>query len=112
MVVTDIEGYSDLIKSSPELMTKALSLHNNAINKARWQNFGYTIEQEGDSFTVVFYEALDAVIFCLQVGTAQHRHRHKHWHKHWHWHPTRDVLDVLHDFSAQPVLLNWGVIDK
>ncbi|PNG99169.1 Adenylate cyclase, partial [Tetrabaena socialis] len=66
IVVTDIEGYSDLMKQSPELMTRALTLHNTIIRKARWANFGYTVEQEGDSYSLVFYEALDAVIFCLQ----------------------------------------------
>ena len=32
------------------------------------QNFGYTAEQEGDSFSLVFEEPGDAVKFCLQVG--------------------------------------------
>ncbi|KXZ47811.1 hypothetical protein GPECTOR_32g423 [Gonium pectorale] len=73
VVVTDIEGYSDLMKQSPELMTKALNLHNGLIRKARWSNFGYTVEQEGDSYVLVFYEALDAVIFCLQTQLALNR---------------------------------------
>ena len=47
VVNTDIEGYSNLMKQSPALMTRALNLHNNVIRKARWNNFGYTVEQEG-----------------------------------------------------------------
>ncbi len=62
--------HTDLMKQAPELMTRALTLHNNVIRKARWANFGYTVEQEGDSYCLVFYEALDAVIFCLQVGAT------------------------------------------
>ncbi|GIL91787.1 hypothetical protein Vretifemale_19327, partial [Volvox reticuliferus] len=73
VVVTDIEGYSDLMKQSPELMTRALNLHNAIIRKARWGNFGYTLEQEGDSYALVFYEAHDAVIFCLQTQLALNR---------------------------------------
>ncbi|GLI65643.1 hypothetical protein VaNZ11_009242 [Volvox africanus] len=73
IVVTDIEGYSDLMKQSPELMTRALNLHNAIIRKARWGNFGYTLEQEGDSYALVFYEAHDAVIFCLQTQLALNR---------------------------------------
>lgn len=53
IVVTDIEGYSELMKESPQLMTRALNLHNAIIRKARWQNFGYTVEQEGDSYALV-----------------------------------------------------------
>ncbi len=49
------------MKLSPELMMPALLTHNNLIQKAKWQNFGYTIEQEGDSFSLVFAAALVAV---------------------------------------------------
>ncbi|GFR47269.1 hypothetical protein Agub_g8956, partial [Astrephomene gubernaculifera] len=73
VVVTDIEGYSDLMKQSPELMTRALTLHNALIRKARWSCFGYTVEQEGDSYVLVFYEALDAVCFCLQTQQSLNR---------------------------------------
>ena len=58
------------MKQAPELMTRALNLHNSIIRKARWSNFGYTVEQEGDSYVLVFYEALDAVIFCLQASVG------------------------------------------
>ena len=57
-----------LMKHEPALMTRALDLHNSVIRKARWTNFGYTIAQEGDSYSLVFYEAMDAVSFCLQVS--------------------------------------------
>lgn len=56
------------MKHEPALMTRALDLHNSVIRKARWTNFGYTIAQEGDSYSLVFYEAMDAVSFCLQVS--------------------------------------------
>ena len=35
------------------------------------QNFGYTVEQEGDSFALVFVEPSDAVKFCLQVSACE-----------------------------------------
>ena len=31
------------------------------------QSFGFTVEQEGDSYSIIFLEAVDAVKFCLQV---------------------------------------------
>ena len=31
------------------------------------QNFGYTVEQEGDSFSIAFEDPRDAVTFALQV---------------------------------------------
>ena len=77
VVVTDIEGFSsefsclnqlspdtrlladcmelkvttyctaDLMKKAPEDTMQALLMHNNLIEKAKWMNFGYTVEQEG-----------------------------------------------------------------
>ena len=55
------------MKSFPESMMAALVAHNNLIEKAKWANFGSVIEQEGDSYSLIFEEAGDAVKFCLQV---------------------------------------------
>ena len=67
IVVTDIEGFSDLMGRSPFLMMPALLIHNNLITKAKHTNFGYVVEQEGDSYSIAFEEAADAVRFCLQT---------------------------------------------
>ena len=56
------------MKASPDLMMSALLTHNSLIQKAKWSNFGSVIEQEGDSYAIIFEEAADAVKFCLQVG--------------------------------------------
>lgn len=47
IVVTDIQGFSDLMKKQPELTVAALLIHNNLLQKAKWDNFGSIIEQEG-----------------------------------------------------------------
>ena len=59
---------SDLMKARPDLMMPALITHNNLLQKAKFTNFGYTLEQEGDSYSIMFHEAADAVKFCLQVS--------------------------------------------
>eukprot|EP00200_Dunaliella_tertiolecta_P016199 CAMPEP_0202420912 /NCGR_PEP_ID=MMETSP1128-20130828/50064_1 /ASSEMBLY_ACC=CAM_ASM_000463 /TAXON_ID=3047 /ORGANISM="Dunaliella tertiolecta, Strain CCMP1320" /LENGTH=971 /DNA_ID=CAMNT_0049028911 /DNA_START=73 /DNA_END=2985 /DNA_ORIENTATION=- len=66
-VVTDIQGWTGLCAQYPELSWKVISIHNSILRKARWNNFGSTHETEGDSFTMVFYDAKDAVAFCLQA---------------------------------------------
>eukprot|EP00955_Chlamydomonas_euryale_P007288 77274-Chlamydomonas_euryale.AAC.1 len=58
------------MKLNADATTDALRVHNHIIRIAQWANFGAIIEQEGDSYTVVFHEALDAVKFCLQVWEA------------------------------------------
>uniref|UniRef100_A0A7S3VNQ7 Guanylate cyclase domain-containing protein n=2 Tax=Dunaliella tertiolecta TaxID=3047 RepID=A0A7S3VNQ7_DUNTE len=67
VVVTDIQGWTALCAEHPELSMKVLSIHNSILRKAQWMNFGSTHETEGDSFTIVFYDAKDAAAFCLQA---------------------------------------------
>ena len=35
------------MRSAPELMTKAIIIHNNLVRRAMWANFGTSIETEG-----------------------------------------------------------------
>ena len=56
------------MKASPTLMMPAVVIYNNLIQKAKWANFGHTVEQDGDLHTLVFEETADAVRFCLQVS--------------------------------------------
>ena len=44
-----------------------MTVHNNIIRQCKWDNCGFTVEQEGDSYGLVFHTALDAAMFCLQV---------------------------------------------
>ena len=63
------------MKTSPSLATKALSMHNAILRKAAHDNAGHVIDQEGDSWSVAFYEPQDAVAFCLQAQQALQRVR-------------------------------------
>lgn len=44
---------ADLFKRCPEPMYEALTLHNNVIRRAKYANCGSTVQQEGDSYTLV-----------------------------------------------------------
>lgn len=67
IVVTDVKDFSELTRRCPELMNKAMGGHNNILRKACQVHAGYVLDQEGDSWTVAFHEAEDAVGFSLQV---------------------------------------------
>jgi hypothetical protein len=73
VVVTDIEGYSDLFRAQPQLMGRALAMHNAVLRRCCWAQGGHVVEQEGDSFTLAFYDPADAVAFCLQAQLALQR---------------------------------------
>ncbi|KAG1658201.1 hypothetical protein FOA52_008224 [Chlamydomonas sp. UWO 241] len=45
IVVTDIEDFSTLTTRDPALMMRALVAHNDLIGKAKWDNYGFTVEQ-------------------------------------------------------------------
>lgn len=60
---------ADIFKRAPEVMYRALMIHNGVIRAAKFSNCGFVLEQEGDSYTLAFYDAVDAVAFCLQVRT-------------------------------------------
>jgi hypothetical protein len=52
-VVTDVKDFSDLTRQYPELMNKAMGIHNNILRKASHNHAGYIMDQEvrwgGDS---------------------------------------------------------------
>ncbi len=68
IVVTDVKDFSDLTRRYPELMNKAMGGHNTMMRKACHAHAGHVMDQEGDSWTVAFHDAEDAVAFALQVG--------------------------------------------
>ncbi|WIA42187.1 hypothetical protein OEZ86_009450 [Tetradesmus obliquus] len=76
IVVTDIEAYSELMAANAPLTTKALGVHNAILRRATCAHAGTVIEQEGDSWSVAFHSAMDAVAFCLQVQQALDK---THW---------------------------------
>jgi hypothetical protein len=61
------------MKTSPNLTTKALGMHNAVLKKAAHLHAGHVLEQEGDSWAVAFHDAHDAVAFCMQAQQALHR---------------------------------------
>jgi class 3 adenylate cyclase len=56
--------------SNAPLTTKALGMHNAILRRAASAHAGHVVEQEGDSWSVAFHTAMDAVAFCLQVGSS------------------------------------------
>jgi class 3 adenylate cyclase len=51
-------------------MRAALATHNAIIRAAKWKHYGSTLDQEGDSFTLVFYDPFDAVAFAMEAQQA------------------------------------------
>jgi hypothetical protein len=47
IVVTDVEGYSQLMSSSPHLMSRAMSLHDEVMRRVAEQHCGSIVEQVG-----------------------------------------------------------------
>jgi len=53
IAVTDVKDFSDLTRQYPELMNKAMGIHNNILRKASHNHAGYIMDQEvGGKFEV------------------------------------------------------------
>lgn len=69
VVFTDIESSTRLWAAVPQEMGTALETHNSVIRQAIASYNGYEVKTIGDSFMVVFTNAVDAVGMALTVQT-------------------------------------------
>lgn len=69
-------------------MYQALTLHNNVIRRAKYANCGSTVQQEGDSYTLV-RAARDSMMSCnLMFGLLECRVQ---GYKVWVWNMNTSV---------------------
>eukprot|EP00899_Mesostigma_viride_P004445 jgi/Mesvir1/14000/Mv02852-RA.1 len=66
-VVTDIEGSTSLWEWNPEVMNQALAIHHHVLRTLLPKYYGYESDTEGDSFTLVFHDAIDALGWAMEV---------------------------------------------
>ena len=67
LVLTDIEGSTELWEWDSDAMMEALNLHDRIIRSQLAQYCGYEVSTEGDAFLLVFHEAVDAVSWALAI---------------------------------------------
>mmetsp|Transcript_12468 Transcript_12468/g.31404 ORF Transcript_12468/g.31404 Transcript_12468/m.31404 type:complete len:686 (-) Transcript_12468:107-2164(-) len=70
IVVTDIESSTELWATFPEDMAEAQALHDKCLRQCIQECHGYEVHTEGDSFTVAFHEAEEALHWCVRVQTT------------------------------------------
>jgi len=75
IVVTDVQASTKLWQLVPLHMNKALVVHDKIIRNAIHQSYGYEVLTEGDSFTIAFHSASDAVKFAMLVQEQMHNYR-------------------------------------
>eukprot|EP00899_Mesostigma_viride_P014704 jgi/Mesvir1/23234/Mv09237-RA.1 len=66
-VVTDIEGSTALWERDPAVMNDALAIHHKVVRTLLPKYHGYESDTEGDSFTLVFHDAIDALGWAMEV---------------------------------------------
>eukprot|EP00899_Mesostigma_viride_P021702 jgi/Mesvir1/29533/Mv14935-RA.2 len=66
-IITDIEGSTSLWEWNPEVMKRALAIHHNVCRLLLPKFHGYESDTEGDSFTLIFHDALDALGWAMEV---------------------------------------------
>ncbi|GIL51262.1 hypothetical protein Vafri_7136 [Volvox africanus] len=65
LVLTDVEGSTELWEWDTDVMAAAIELHDHTLrfNLSKWQ--GYEVQTEGDAFLVAFHEPADALGWCI-----------------------------------------------
>eukprot|EP00879_Flechtneria_rotunda_P033594 GHRR01037223.1.p1 GENE.GHRR01037223.1~~GHRR01037223.1.p1 ORF type:complete len:116 (+),score=22.79 GHRR01037223.1:561-908(+) len=66
-VVTDVGGSTQLWEWNPAVMGAAVEQHNVILRGLLEQHGGHEVRTDGDSFTLAFHDAADAVAYCIQV---------------------------------------------
>eukprot|EP00899_Mesostigma_viride_P024245 jgi/Mesvir1/5004/Mv03151-RA.1 len=66
-VVTDIEGSTSLWEWNPEVMKRSLAIHHRVLRSLLPKYHGYESDTEGDSFSLIFHDAIDALGWAMEV---------------------------------------------
>ncbi|KAK9835452.1 hypothetical protein WJX74_000339 [Apatococcus lobatus] len=70
MVISDVEGSTDLWELCSGAMSKALESHDKLLRQILKKFYGSEVTTEGDSFTMAFHDAIDAVGFAMHLQEA------------------------------------------
>ncbi|WIA17584.1 hypothetical protein OEZ85_014409 [Tetradesmus obliquus] len=70
LVVTDVEGSTELWEWDYAVMTLAQEVHDSVMRSLIGRYCGYEVTTEGDSFTIAFHDAFDAVCWSLAMQQA------------------------------------------
>eukprot|EP00951_Prasinocladus_malaysianus_P026837 scaffold239268_cov36-Prasinocladus_malaysianus.AAC.2 len=67
MLNYDVQSSTSLWDRFPDQMVTAQEMHDSCLRQALHDCYGYEVHTEGDSFTVTFHEASDALKWCAKV---------------------------------------------
>ncbi|KAK9815654.1 hypothetical protein WJX72_007454 [[Myrmecia] bisecta] len=67
LVMTDVEGSTELWEWNPEVTKKAIDMHDETLRSLLKTHFGYEVTTEGDAFTMAFHDPIDAIGWALHV---------------------------------------------
>eukprot|EP00899_Mesostigma_viride_P016023 jgi/Mesvir1/24421/Mv11081-RA.1 len=63
----DIEGSTSLWEWNPEVMKRSLAIHHRVLRSLLPKYHGYESDTEGDSFSLIFHDAIDALGWAMEV---------------------------------------------
>eukprot|EP00899_Mesostigma_viride_P013151 jgi/Mesvir1/21837/Mv04220-RA.1 len=70
VVITDIEGSTELWEWNPDVMKRALAIHHTVLRAFLPKYYGYESDTAGDSFSLIFHDAADALGWAMEVQRA------------------------------------------
>ncbi|KAL3159976.1 hypothetical protein ABBQ38_010364 [Trebouxia sp. C0009 RCD-2024] len=70
LVLTDVEGSTELWEAFQEVMQVATPIHDRIMRAKISHHNGYEVTTEGDAFIVAFHDPADAVAWCMATQQA------------------------------------------
>ena len=70
LVLTDVEGSTELWEWDADVTSAAIALHDRLLRSYMGRFYGYEVTTEGDAFLVAFHDPFDAAAWCLTVQLA------------------------------------------
>ncbi|GIM09453.1 hypothetical protein Vretimale_13299, partial [Volvox reticuliferus] len=70
LVLTDVEGSTELWEWDTDLMAAAIDLHDHTLRSQMSKWYGYEVQTEGDAFLMAFHEPADAAGWCITTQLA------------------------------------------
>ncbi|KAK9837198.1 hypothetical protein WJX84_011340 [Apatococcus fuscideae] len=66
----DAQGSTSLWEWNDKVMDQALTIHDSILRSMLGKHYGFEVTTEGDAFTMVFHDAIDAVHWALATQIA------------------------------------------
>lgn len=106
LVFTDVQGSTTQWEKFPDIMAKALRIHNDLMRSSFPTFGGYEVKTEGDAFMIAFSSTIKAARWCLQT---QEKLLQANWPEGLYAHPDSAIEEVNGNLIWKGLRVRMGI---